>query len=226
MRLRNFYNLLRKRKEELLHEDFLNQMPNEDDRIEYIRNYKLRSKSECERLADLLRSLPKRRLSLREQELIFARQDEIMNRIADLEEMEIENETLEAMMDCMDDIFIGDADPVINPALKENLYQTWVQSPTQWTLEKLAQKFRLKKVRVRAILMLIIDEKRLMKTRPSAVLPLGDSLDYDFAIQYGMIGKNQQFVDETDERYIMDYKTSPFNHVFGVTDEVCFFFCF
>lgn len=127
--------------------DILRLIPEEEKRIHFYRTLVIRTGKECTKFIKMVKNLDLRKLSREEQDAIFSRKEAVEKQIEKFEEDRQLFLMSDHIFEAMDEITIPQFDPVINPELKENLYQTWVQSPNRWTLEKLAQKFRLKKLR-------------------------------------------------------------------------------
>jgi hypothetical protein len=127
--------------------DILRLIPQEEKRIHFYRTLVIRTGKECTKFIKMVKNLDLRKLSKEEQDAIFSRKEAVEKQIEKFEEDRQLFLMSDHIYEAMDEITIPQFDPVINPQLKENLYQTWVQAPTRWTLEKLAQKFRLKKLR-------------------------------------------------------------------------------
>jgi len=91
--------------------------------------------------------------------------------------------------------------PILSPQLKDNIYHLHASNPEEWTIGKLAQKFRMKKPRIEAILRLKIDEYRLARENPSAVqTELGDQIEEAYSEYFGMVGIDQWALKEVDDR--------------------------
>ena len=78
--------------------------------------------------------------------------------------------------------------PVLHPRLKANLWRTYVSNPQYWTVLRLAQRFRLKADRVRALLLLKTEELRMQEEEPDAVGD--DGIDLALGDMMGWMGEN------------------------------------
>jgi len=90
--------------------------------------------------------------------------------------------------------------PIVNPALKDNMYHLYASNPEEWTVGKLAQKFRMKKVKVEAILRLKIDEYIKARTEPWEVSEEGDEIEEAYAEYFGWVGVDDWSLKELDDR--------------------------
>jgi len=78
--------------------------------------------------------------------------------------------------------------PILDPAVKDSIFLLHQSNPEQWTTGKLAQRFRIKKARIEAILILKIKEHILRKTAPWEVEMGGDKVDYLYGELFGLSG--------------------------------------
>lgn len=90
--------------------------------------------------------------------------------------------------------------PIVSPELKDNMYHLYASNPEEWTVGKLAQKFRMKKVKVEAILRLKIDEYIKARTEPWEISAEGDEIEEAYAEYFGWVGIDDWLVKEIDER--------------------------
>merc|ERR1712137_257905 len=92
--------------------------------------------------------------------------------------------------------------PILNPQVKDSIFLLHQSNPEEWTSGKLAQRFRIKKARVEAILILKIEEHILRKTKPWTVNLNGDQIDYMYGEFFGLTG-NGDWMGHDDDRFTL-----------------------
>ena len=113
--------------------------------------------------------------------------------------------------------------PIIESDVKETMFKLYQTNPEEWTMNKLAQKFRIKKLRVEAIIRLQIQEAILRRTQPWLVDDLeGEEIEFLYAEYFGASNAGEWLADEDDRTPMDDHRWRRAGLV--AADEVCFFF--
>ena len=111
--------------------------------------------------------------------------------------------------------------PVLNPAVKDSIFLLHQSNPEEWTTGKLAQRFRIKKARIEAILLLKIEEHILRKTEPWEVNLDGDEIDHMYAEFFGM-SECGDWVGFEDDRFNINERRWRNARISYVDDEVSY----
>lgn len=130
------------------------------------RDYPVKTVEDCEAFLAAMSRKNLRSMAVSERQQFFDKRDLAKTKIKKVRDQEQFMELSDWVFEEVHEYYYANsAHPVINPVLKENMYRSWVKDPEYWTLDKLAQKFRVKKLTAEAIVMLKVEEKRLMKVR-------------------------------------------------------------
>lgn len=114
--------------------------------------------------------------------------------------------------------------PVLHPGVKDSIFLLHQSNPEEWTTGKLAQRFRIKKARIEAILLLKIDEHVKRKTTPWEVDMAGDDIDFLYGEYFGITGS--EWLGNEDDRFNINERRWRNARVGAIDDEVCFFLFF
>lgn len=112
--------------------------------------------------------------------------------------------------------------PVLHPGVKDSIFLLHQSNPEEWTTGKLAQRFRIKKARVEAILLLKIDEHIKRKTKPWEVDMGGDDIDFLYGDYYGVVG--HEWLGNDDDRFNINERRWRNARIGSIDDEVKKFF--
>lgn len=112
--------------------------------------------------------------------------------------------------------------PIIECDVKEMMFKLYQTNPEEWTMNKLAQKFRIKKLRVEAIIRLQIQEAILRRTQPWLVDDMdGEEIEFLYSEYYGATDCGEWLADDDDRTPMDDYRWRRAGLV--AADEVRFF---
>ena len=109
--------------------------------------------------------------------------------------------------------------PVLDPHVKDSIFLLHQSNPEEWTTAKLAQRFRIKKARIEAILLLKIDEHIRRKTKPWTVNMNGDEIDYLYGEFFGLSG-NGHWMGWEDDRFTLEERRWRNARISLIDDEV------
>lgn len=183
------------------------------------RDYPVKTVEDCEAFLASVGRMNFSSMNVSERQQFFDKRDLAKTKIQKVRDQEHFMEISDWVFEEIHEFhYSNSAHPVINPVLKENMYRTWAKDPENWTIDKLAQKFRVKKFTAEAIVMLKIEEKRLMKENPLAVIEEGDEVDFLYAKKYGMVGQDGWCCSEHDDRIELNERL-PTGALYGSLDE-------